>query len=264
MRVLSRRLSQRGVRGNLTGLNESGRLRVRDIEIVLMEGLDNPPPSNDHQIILYKDRRFLQTLVNICDKLEPKRIIEIGIFHGGSTIFWAERYRPEKLVAFDIGPDAPYLTNYLQRHSFGTRVRPYFQVAQDDSATLRRIVGEEFGTTPVDLVIDDASHHLAETRAAIEALLPFVRPRGLYVIEDWAWGHHRLWPPEAWADQPLMSPLISELMLVCGNGAGVIDRLEIHPNFVAVWRGPQKLPEDGSFRLAGHYTARNFSATFVD
>ena len=45
-----------------------------------------------------------------------------------------------------------------------------------------------------------------------------------------------------WVNQPLMSPLLSELMLVCGRGRGVIDRIDIDPNFAVIWRWPTPLP----------------------
>ena len=62
-----------------------------------------------------------------------------------------------------------------------------------------------------------------QTRAAVEILLPFVRPGGAYVIEDWAWGHRWNWPPQLWLERPLLSPLLSELMLICGRELGVGD-----------------------------------------
>jgi hypothetical protein len=59
-----------------------------------------------------------------------------------------------------------------------------------------------------------------------------------------------------------MSPLLSELMLVCGTAAGVIERIEIDPNFAVLRRGEQSLSRRGDFRLADHYTPRGFAISF--
>lgn len=234
-------------------------IRVRDIELRLWEQLDDLPASDSHRIYLYKDRRFLSALSAIFDRIAPKRMIELGILHGGSTIYWVERYQLERLAAFELRPGAPFLEQYLARNGLTDRVRAHFGIAQEDSEAVRAAIANDFADASVDAVIDDASHQFQQTRATVETILPVIRPGGAYVIEDWAWGHHKNWPPGLWADRPLMSPLLSELMLICGTGKGVIDSIEIDPNFVVLWRGSTPLPTDGSFKLVDHYVACNFS-----
>lgn len=233
-------------------------VRARDTELRLWDGLRPAPQGDETHIYLFKDRRFLSALAHAVDRISPKRIVEIGIMSGGSTIYWAERYQVDRMAAFDISRQAPFLTSYLERHGLRDKVRLHFGTRQDDATAILGAVAQDFEGEPVDLVVDDASHQYLETRATIELLLPFVRNGGIYVVEDWAWGHHKNWPAQMWATQPLMSPLLSELMLICGRGRGVIDRIEIDPNFAVIWRGPASLPTDGTFRLADHYLARNF------
>lgn len=233
-------------------------IRARDTELCLWETLDPLPPSSPHRIYLFKDRRFLSALTAILDRIVPKSMVEIGILHGGSTIYWAERYQLERLSAFEFAPAAPMLARYLARHGLTGKVRVHHGVSQDDAPALRAALGADFAGEPVDAVVDDASHGFLQTRATVETLLPYVRPGGAYVIEDWAWGHAKNWPPALWSDRPLMSPLLCELMLICGHNKGVIDRIEIDPNFAVLWRGAAPLPSDGSFRLADHYVPRDF------
>src|SRR5262249_23218695 len=149
---------------------------------------------------------------------------------GGSAIYWEHRYALERLHAFDIN-DAPHLVAYLARNGLTDRVRTHFGVSQDDAAALRAALAGDPAATPLDVILDDASHQHASTRATVEILFPFLRTGGAYIIEDWAWGHHKDWRPGDWTDLPLMSPLLSELMLICGSAKGVIDRIEIDPNF---------------------------------
>jgi SAM-dependent methyltransferase len=185
-------------------------------------------------------------------------MIEVGVLDGGSTIYWHHQYDLERLAAFDITAEAPCFTRYLERNKLTDAVRVHFGVAQADREQLRAAIDGDFGREPVDAVIDDASHQYAETRACFETIFPYLRPGGAYIIEDWAWGHVDDWPPEAWAEMPLMSPLLSELMLVCGHASAVIDEVEINKRFAVIWRGAADLPK-GSFRLPDHYVARGFA-----
>jgi predicted O-methyltransferase YrrM len=238
------------------GFDIAATMRFRDVELFLTEGM-SAPAGDDHRIVLHKDLRFLSALVAIFDELRPKRMVEVGVLQGGSAIFWLERYGLERLVAIDLTPEIASLTNYLDRHGLHRHVRTRFGIAQDDRDTMRRAVREDLAGEMADAIIDDASHQLEPTRAAAEILLPFLREGGVYVIEDWAWGHHHRWPPELWTENPLMSRLIIELLLVCGAGTGVLDRVEIDPNFVVLRRGAKALPTDGSFRMRDYYEPRD-------
>ncbi len=235
------------------------KIPIRDIELCLSEKLGDLRASDDKLIYLCKDRLFLDRLEAVVERIQPKCMIEVGILDGGSTIYWQDRFQLERLIAFDIKPDAPHLTRYLARHGLDGIVRTNFGVAQDDGPALRAAIARHAAAPFVDFIVDDASHQHAQTRTTVEILLPFLRPGVAYVIEEWAWGHHCSWPPYLWTDHPLMSPLLSELTLICGRGAGVIDRIEIDPNFAVLWRGRASLPKDGGFRLADHYLARGFA-----
>lgn len=235
------------------------RIPIGDIELCLWQGAERPPASSDSLIYLHKDPAFLDRLDAIVGMVRPKRMIEVGILDGGSTIYWQDRYRPNRLLTFDIEPDAPHLVRYLQRHDLTGIVRTHFGVSQNNRSAIQDAIAEDMVEPVLDLIIDDASHQYGETRATVEILLPFLRPGGAYIIEDWAWGHHVTWPREVWTERPLMSPLLSELMLVCGSGTGIIDRMEIDPNFAVLWRGNLDLVSQGEFRIADHHTSRDFA-----
>lgn len=232
------------------------KIPIRDIELSLWETLGDCPGSNDRLIYLYKDRAFLRRLEAVAERIKPKQMIELGILDGGSAIYWQNRFQLERLIVFDIEPDAPHLRRYIERNDLQDVIRTNFAVAQDDGAALRAAIAKQALSPFVDFIVDDASHQYAQTRATVEILLPYLRPGGAYIIEDWAWGHHVDWPFGLWKDRPLLSPLLSELALICGHASGVIDRIEIDPNFVVLWRGEATLPKNGGFRLADHYVAR--------
>jgi hypothetical protein len=230
-------------------------ITINDIELRFWSGGNRPPPSNDRVIFMHKDRPFVSRLDAVLEKVRPRRLIEIGVLDGGSTIYWQDKYQPECLLALELASDAPHLTRYLERHQLTATVHTYFGVSQADRAALRTGILNHIQDRQVDAAIDDASHQYAETRVTVETLLPFVRPGGAYIIEDWAWAHDAKWPADLWADRPLLSPLVVELALICGHATGVIDKIEIDRSFVVLWRGSTVLPCDGAFKLANHYSA---------
>jgi Methyltransferase domain len=239
-------------------MDQDTTLRIRDIELRFRGGRDRPPASSDDVIYVHKPASFVAAMDERLERVRPKRMIEIGILDGGSAIYWQHRYNLERLLAFDIVPEAPFFTHYLARNRLTDAVRVHLGVTQTDRDRIRAAVERDFGDEPVDAVIDDASHQYAATKAAFETVFPYLRAGGAYIIEDWAWGHAQNWPADAWAEMPLMSPLLCELMLVCGHRSGVIDKIEIDHRFAVIWRGPAELAKN-RFRLSEHYIARGFS-----
>jgi Methyltransferase domain len=231
--------------------------RIRDIELRLFAGVD-APMSTEHVIHMHKTEDFVARLERTLLRVMPKRMVELGIFHGGSAIYWHDRLNPDHLSVLDIIPSAPPLESYIRRHHLESTFHPHLGVSQDDADTVRRLVREDMAGAAIDVVIDDASHMYAPTLASFECLFPMVRPGGAYIIEDWAWGHSRAWG-DTWREFPLLSPLITEMMLACGSWEDAIDRIDVERYFAVVWRGGQPLPQDGSFRLKDHYIARDFA-----
>lgn len=237
---------------------EDATLQIRDIELRFRAGRHRPPPSGDEFIYVHKDAAFVAAMDEALARVRPRRMVEIGILDGGSAIYWQHRYDLTRLAAFDICPEALAFTNYLTRNKLTDAVRVHLGVDQADRNAVHAAIESDFGGELIDAVVDDASHQYAQTKAALETVFPYLRAGGAYIIEDWAWGHTHNWPLDAWADQPLMSPLLCELLLVCASRRGVIDRIEIDTRFAVIWRGKAELAREG-FRLADHYIARGFS-----
>jgi cephalosporin hydroxylase len=145
--------------------------------------------SNDY-FVLAKPRHAIERYQALMSGLRPKRIIELGIFQGGSAALFALLAHPDRLVALDIEDDPVRgLEDFIDWRDLRDRLHTYYGFDQSDGDGLRRLVADEFGDQPIDLVVDDASHLLGPTRASFNALFPHVRPGGVYVIEDWSWLH---------------------------------------------------------------------------
>ena len=186
----------------------------------------------------------------------PRHLLEIGIWDGGSTAFWVEHLRPAKTIAVDIADrdDRPYFQEYLAARNLQQCVKTFWRTDQADGDTLRGLVERELGGA-VDLVIDDASHLYAPTRASFEVLFPLLPPGGLYIIEDWAWEH---WPEYNGPDHPCaelegLTALVRELVAATGSSKTLIASLTIFEGFVVIERGPRQMT---ALRLADEVVHR--------
>ena len=210
----------------------------------------------------YKIKELVDQYENFFSRrsdFRAKRVIELGIYDGGSTAFWYELFQPQKHVALDIQgqTDPPYFRRYVESRGLGGRIKTYWNTDQADKARLRTIVETEFESPP-DLVIDDASHFYRQTRASFEALFPLLIPGGLYIIEDWAWGHwpEFLVPNHPWAAEDPLTRLAIELLEAAGTSAQFILSMVAYRGFVVVERGPQQLDKASHFNLEDHIIRR--------
>lgn len=231
------------------------------IEFTVTTDADHYPEQEsaaDH-FVLAKDRRMVETLIAVLASLAPARIVELGIFKGGSTALIALLTRPQTLTAVDFSPTpVPALDEFIVAAGLEAVVRPHHGVDQSDARTLAAVVDADHGGEPLDLVIDDASHLYRETRASFALLFPRLRPGGLFMIEDWAWAHYgrRLWQTRGgwFHDRPALTNLIIELTMIAGTSPDLIPKMTVVRDWVIVERGPRRV--EGALRLEDHYENR--------
>lgn len=103
------------------------------------------------------------------------RVCELGVERGGSLATWRDLFQNGLIAGVDISEDALW-----------------------PAGTVKIVCGQDDPRLPFilkahaeawDLIVDDASHDGAKTRAAFENLWPLVSPGGFYVIEDWFVGY---------------------------------------------------------------------------
>jgi len=203
--------------------------------------------STATRFCLRKPPHLVRRLEQLLAETKPRTIVELGVFEGGSTGFIAQTTPVEKLITFDIERPCVALEQMIRAKELETIVRPHWEIDQADTERLRAIVREELGDTPIDLIIDDASHLLEPTRASFNALFPLLRPGGTYLLEDWAWAHGIT---NAWPRQTPLSVLVFELTLAVAHRPEALERLDIDRSWALVTRGPRDL--DDSFDLLEH------------
>jgi hypothetical protein len=103
---------------------------------------------------------------------ERVRVLEVGILGGASLRMWAEYFPNGTIIGADIHPGVKSFK--------GDRIVTEI-VDQSNLEDLGRLCARH---GPFDVVIDDGSHMWEHQITSFKTIFPFVRPGGLYIIED--------------------------------------------------------------------------------
>jgi hypothetical protein len=240
------------------------RALLGDLVFRIQESRSDHWELGDDCFAFYKNRQLVEQFDRFWSATDfrPRRMLEIGIWDGGSTAFWYEHLRPERLVAIDLQDrgDSPYFRRYVTANKLEAHLLTRWRTDQADRAALQEVVERDLGGA-LDLVIDDGSHLDVPTRASFEALFPLLAPRGLYIIEDWAWEHWSEFqdPGHIWAGEQGLNGFISELVAASGSSRTLIRSLTVYEGFAVVERG-DSAEDRHSFRLADHVRRRPWRA----
>ena len=101
-----------------------------------------------------------------------ERVLEIGVYQGASLRMWRDYWPHAGIFGLDIDPAALFNEGGIQ-----TRL-----CDAGDAGQLTQTAVELGGN--FDLIVDDGSHRPNDQIVAVNALLPFLTPTGIYVIED--------------------------------------------------------------------------------
>ena len=230
------------------------RFRVGETAFRCYDWMFGSQPSTPDEYFLQKDADMVRDYARLAAEISPQQIFELGIWQGGSCVFFNELCRPKKLVAVELNEERIVaLDTYRATSAQGRTLTPLYGIDQADSATLAEILQTEFGDTPLDLVIDDASHFVDETRTSFNLLFPRLRPGGAYVIEDWAWAHDPVDDPAGavnlYPGKEPLTRLVFELVLAAGSTHDLIRHIEVDSHKVTVYRGERAI-DSGSFNVS--------------
>jgi len=106
----------------------------------------------------------------------PIRMLEIGVFRGGSLRMWKQYFHPDSIV---VGVDIDKTCKDHERADENVFVRIGSQADPDFLAK----VTEEFG--PFDIILDDGSHKTHHQNVSFGALFrASLKDGGCYMVED--------------------------------------------------------------------------------
>jgi Methyltransferase domain len=104
---------------------------------------------------------------------KPVRLLEIGVFKGGSMRLWRQYFGPEAIIfGIDINPECAAFDGQDAQVRIGS---------QDDPVFLDRVVSE---MGALNIVIDDGSHVSPHQVASFKLLFPRLNHGGIYICED--------------------------------------------------------------------------------
>ncbi len=211
--------------------------------------------STVNRFALQKNLGMLERYLTLVAELPARRVLELGIFRGGSVAFLALLPETEVVMAVDLDDWTDgALVEMSESLGLEETIRPSFGVDQSDRAALARVL-DEAEVDQLDLVLDDASHQYVESVASFDFLFPRVRPGGAYVIEDWRWAHPQgvdLGGPFAKRANTPMTQMVFELVMACGTDADIIESVDVLSDMVIIRRGPAVINPD-TFRLSEQY-----------
>lgn len=117
---------------------------------------------------------------------EIKLMMEVGVADGSSLRAWREVFPNALIVGMDIHPSDK---------AYGERIEFHLGDQRSQADCERAAGGRLF-----DVIVEDATHVLENNLLTLFWLWPFVKPGGLYIVEEFAnVGAHRdrikaLWP----------------------------------------------------------------------
>jgi hypothetical protein len=238
-------------------------LRIDEVEFYLTVDLDelHAHESRTNHFLLGKTRSMIDAVRALRDTESIRRILDVGIFKGGSAALYTKLFVPEKLVAVEYLPQpVEALERFIVDNDLAARLIPYYGTDQSDPQAMGRILEREFPDRNVDLIVDDASHFYCESRATVNLTMPYLRPRGLYILEDWGWAH---WPGDTWqkskaipSSKPALSNLVFELCMLCASRPDIVSSIFVTENTVVLRRGDAALAP-GTFDIGRHYLCRD-------
>lgn len=212
-------------------------------------------PSTPQRFSLQKSRSMVERYVDLVETLPAHRVVELGVFQGGSTAMIALMPTTEKVMAVDINDlSQSALAEFICQRGLDDRVLLLGETDQADGARIERGLARA-GLDELDLVVDDASHRYAQTVASFEIFFPRLRSGGVYVIEDWRWAHVRgigLGDYAKPRGETPLTRLVFELTMACGTDSGVVAEVDVSHDFITVRRGPADV-DPQRFRVAGSY-----------
>lgn len=116
---------------------------------------------------------------------QPITLLEIGTWQGAGVKTFREFFdHPgSKIVGLDHAPE------WLP----GLEDRIVVEIGKQEDLAFQDDFGKRHG--PFDIVIDDGGHKPGQHLASLQALWPYVKPGGWYVVEDMHSIFNRCWNP---------------------------------------------------------------------
>jgi len=112
-------------------------------------------------------------------------LLELGVHTGESLKVWASYFPLGTIIGVDIGKNRADFSGYPNI--------VFERGDQTDPERLKQICLAH-AADGLDIIVDDASHIGHNSAASYATLFPYLKPGGLYIVEDWGTGYFDDWP----------------------------------------------------------------------
>lgn len=216
--------------------------RIGDVKFRVHRPGDQRLTTTEDEIVVLKGPDFLAQYDRIFSDLPSKNVMEVGIFEGGSAIYFGLAFPHLKFVGVDLKSPSDIVLGHIKRLGLSDQVSLHYEVDQADRNRLLQILSEEFGQQSLGVVIDDASHFYAQSKATFETLFPRLAVGGTYCLEDWAWAHEPgQCQTDVWIDRPALSNLLFEIIIAQASHGGSIGEISVERTVATIKRGSRPL-----------------------
>lgn len=200
-----------------------------------------PDQSTDSRFHILKGKSFFDLYDGLFANHSIHNMVELGIFDGGSTMYFLKRFNIRKLFALDVRHRLEYLEAAISSNTLGDRVYMKYATSQDD-ASAAETSDFYFEEDAIDLVIDDASHLYDLSKRSFELYFPRLRSGGIYVLEDWGWAHNAATQPggplyEVFKDHRSLSHLLFKLQMVMISRPDLIGSIHVTGSYAIITKG---------------------------
>jgi hypothetical protein len=144
-----------------------------------------------------KPDEYLDIYASYLDPIRerPLNLLELGVFTGASLLIWREVLPNAKIVGLDLRPRPELLDPDPPGIAF-------VQGDQGNPADLQRCL-DQTADGAFDVIIDDASHAGAQSRASFDFLFTQgLKAKGLYFVEDFGAGYAPMFGGSDYAPPP--------------------------------------------------------------
>lgn len=110
-----------------------------------------------------------------------KKVLEIGVLQGSSLRMWLKYFK--NATVYGIDKSFPF---FEYKDNTGTRLKLFYadQGNPNDLNEFLRLHCMPSDKASFDLIVDDGSHMQHHQQISLACLFPFVKPGGVYIIED--------------------------------------------------------------------------------
>ena len=153
-------------------------------------------------------------------RLEPVKLLEIGVQTGASLRMWEDFFPNGKIVGLDVDPRCKVLESKRVSIIIGS---------QDDPAVRDQLAAVH--PKGFDIIIDDGSHVSEHMEKSFDLYFPILKPGGTYVIEDL----HCSYSPKFQGNTPItiLDWLKARVDDVNLNGSSGVGDYEVSENYVS-------------------------------